>query len=173
MKKFLISNFKFLINKGVTGQFWRMIYVADKDMSKLSKQKGFTLLEAVIVIVVIGFVLLLIANIPFSFSLNNKSRHKDIAREIASKRMEELRKTSYANIALGQTQVADSRINNLPQGSATLNVEQCPTSDCLDPKVREKTKKVTVTITWRELEIDEKIEVFTLMSESGLNSENL
>jgi Tfp pilus assembly protein PilE len=132
----------------------------------MRNSKGSSLIELVIVIVVIGFLALLIGNIPSAINLVGKANHQSTAREIIAKEVEALRGTKYENLVNGTTAISDTRINMLPAGSSTVLIEDCSASVC---KNSEATKQVTVTVGWKEAGKAQTAKVQTLISQGGLN----
>lgn len=129
------------------------------------RQIGLSLVELLVVIASVGIMVLLIANIPSSINLVNKSRHQSIAREIASKVIEDTRVVTYANLANGQSAINDARLFTLPSGSGTKDIEDCPAEICTN---NEDTKQLTVTINWKEVGKELNYVVKTFISSGGL-----
>ena len=63
-------------------------------------------------------IVFLLANLPNAMMLINKSNHLSLAREIATKQIEDKRAISYANLTLDNPSnppaIVDSRLNLLP-----------------------------------------------------------
>lgn len=131
----------------------------------LKLQKGMSLVEIVLVIAAVGFLILLIANLPSSINLIGKAKNQSIAREIISKKIEDLRATQYANLANGESAILDNRIKLLPGGSGTVLIEDCDSSLC---SLGEDSKQVTVKIIWKSGGKEQTASVKTLISEGGL-----
>src|SRR5256885_1477512 len=93
-----------------------------------NKNKGFILIELIAGVLIVGLVILIINNLPNSLRLIGNSRRAAIAQQIAAKEIEDLRATSYANLAYTNSPVAvsDPRINQLPSGSLTYQIKTCP-----------------------------------------------
>lgn len=133
----------------------------------MPNNKGFSLVETLLVIVLIGSIVVLLANIPNSMNLINKSRHLSLAREIASKQLEDKRAVSFANLADGTESILDSRLSLLPQGSGTILVEDCDQETiCTN---LEEIKKVTVVVNWEDNQKLQTIALSTFIAEGGLN----
>lgn len=133
-------------------------------------EKGVSLLESLLVVVILGIMAVLLANIPNALGLITKSRHLSLAREIASKQIEDKRATNYANLADDASPISDSRISLLPQGNGSLLVESCNSET--NPQVcpnGEQLKIITVTITWKENNKNQSVSLKTLIGEGGLN----
>lgn len=127
--------------------------------------KGFSLIESLLVIVMIGIIIILMANLPNAMSLINKSKHLSLAREIAIKSLEDKRAIKYRDLTNGNNSINDSRLNLLPQGQGWVLVEDCDPSICTN---NELTKQVTISINWKE-NILQTISLKTLISKVGLN----
>lgn len=132
-----------------------------------NKEKGSTLVEVVLVVLVVGFLALLITNIPSSMASINKSRHSSQAKDIANRQIDNLRKTGYEGLNLTEEAVAfsDTDLINLPSANATYKVESCPETVCLSS---ENAKKVTVRIDWDEVGDEKSVELVTIVSEGGI-----
>lgn len=132
--------------------------------NRFKLQKGVSLVEVLLVIVIIGFITLLIFNLPSSIGLIGTSRYSSLAKDIAAKEIEDLRAIGYDNLSSnGSSVVSDPRLANLPQGQATLI-----TSDCGVCTNNESTKQIKVTISWQEKSQIKNIELTTLISQGGL-----
>ena len=137
---------------------------------KTIKQQGFSVIEIILVVLIAGFIILLIGNLPSAIKLIGISNHESIAKEIASQEIEKLRSIPYLNISNGTTTVSDSRVNTLPNGSGTVTVEDCPVSICSyntspNPII---TRQALVVITWSESGKDRNVKITTLISDGGL-----
>lgn len=134
------------------------------------KEKAFSLLEMIFVIAIAGVIILVIANIPNSLSLIGKSNHETIAKEVAIQKIEELRSITYTNLSNGPQNIVDARLSELPEGTGTFTVENCPLTICPtdDAQNITKIKLVTVAISWKETQEQKTFELTTLISEGGL-----
>lgn len=128
-------------------------------------QKGISLVEVVLAAAVVIFLALLINSLPSSISSINKSKHSSIARDIASKEIEFLRKQDYDNLVIGSNTFTDSKLLSLPSSNASYNIEDCPPQICTQS---EKIKKATVAVYWLESGENKKVELTTLISDGGL-----
>lgn len=129
-------------------------------------QKGVSIIEITVVLAIIGFLAILVASFPNAMALIGKTRHLSVASEIASKKMEDLRAMQYINLSLGEEEISDPRLGLLPSGSGKVLVEDCYPEICTQS---EDTKKVTVTVTWRDYGKDQIVNLTTLISDGGLN----
>lgn len=128
-------------------------------------ERGASLAEILIVILIVGFILLVVANIPSSIFLIGSSKYQSTAKQVASKQIEDLRLQGFDNLANGTANISDSRISTLPQGSGTIEIIDCPQTICSNG---EQAKKVTVKVKWSESSKPKNIEVNTLISKGGL-----
>ncbi len=129
-------------------------------------EKGFSLVESLLVVAVIGSVVFLMANIPNAMMLIAKSKHVSLAREIAVKHIENKRTINYSNLVNDNSPISDSRLNLLPQGSGTMIVSDCDPSVC---KNGEPVKQVTVIVSWKDNNKPQTITLKTMIGEGGIN----
>lgn len=129
-------------------------------------QKGSSLLEYLLVVVVVGVMVGLMSNLPNAINLISKSNHLSQAREIASKQIEDKRAISYSNLAAGTVSVSDPRISLLPGGNGEVLVEDCDVNICQNG---ENIKKVIVKINWKENNKDQTVALETFIGQGGLN----
>lgn len=132
---------------------------------RTTNQRGFSLVEILLIVLVVGFIALLLLNIPSSIRLTGTSKNYSLAKEIASKRMEELRSMGYQSLANGTSNFSDSRLTKMSSATATVIIEDCPVDICPN---NEPIKKVKVTINWKETNIPRSIEMNTLIADGGL-----
>jgi hypothetical protein len=131
-------------------------------------QSGASLMELILVFGAVGFLILLLGNLPSSVGLIGKSRQQSVAREIAVKQIEDKRAIQYANLAEGTENITDSRLSTLPSGNGTIVIEPCDISVC-SPSEVESVKQVTVTVSWSDGPDSRQIKLKTLIGEGGLN----
>lgn len=129
-------------------------------------QKGSSLVEILLVIVTVTTMVFLIANIPNAINLMNKSKHLSIAREIATKQIEDKRNINYANLVNDASPINDPRLISLPKGAGTITVEDCGLTICTN---EEHIKQVTATITWQDNNKTQTTTLKTMIGEGGLN----
>ena len=132
----------------------------------MHKQKGISLVEFVLVIATIGFLVLLVANLPSSLASISRSSHQSIANSVANKQLEVLRKQGASNLSNGVTNFTDSSLNKLPNVSASYSVSDCPVTICTS---QEPMKDVKVTITWKEMAEQKQVSLSTLIANQGLS----
>src|SRR3989338_3233162 len=129
-------------------------------------EKGFSLVESLLVVAVIGSVVFLMANIPNALMLIAKSNHVSLAREIAVKQIESKRAINYTNLVNDNSTISDPRLNLLPHGSGTVAVDDCSPTIC---KNGEPVKQVTVTVNWKDNNKSQAITLKTMICEGGIN----
>lgn len=133
---------------------------------KLASDKGVSLIESLLVVVVVAAIVALMANLPNAMTLVSKSRHLSLAREIAVKQIEDKRAISYINLVSDTQPIADQSITLLPNGAGAVKVEDCSPTICTN---QESIKQITVTISWKESNKEQKVELQTLIGEGGIN----
>ena len=138
-----------------------------KSYLKNAFEKGFSFVEILLVIMVLGLIVTLIANLPNSITLIGSSKRYSLAKDIATKELENIRLKGYDNLgSIGTSTFSDSRLSSLASGSATLTIADCPVSICKNDET--DIKQVTVTLTWREKNQTRTINLATLIAEGGL-----
>ncbi len=123
------------------------------------KQKGFSIIEVVVSLFILGVVLLVYAAANNTLILNRIAKHQQLAYRIAANKMESLRSAGYISLPATST-FTDPLFTNLPTASGNIEVTVYDT----------KTKEVTVTVTWREqgTAVDKRSTVTTLITQGGL-----
>lgn len=128
--------------------------------------KGFSLIELLLVIMLIGFSVGLIVNMPNSINLIGSSRHQSLAKEIATYQLENLRLKGFDNLpGNGQNSFSDPRLSSLPGGAGSITMVDCPASVCSNGE--ENIKQASVSVTWKE-KSDKSVTLTTLISQGGL-----
>jgi prepilin-type N-terminal cleavage/methylation domain-containing protein len=100
---------------------------------------GFTLLEVITVIFLIGLVLVLYQTALGKVRLIQYAKNQEIALRAANNKIEELRSGGYAALP-GSGSFSDSQLDTLSESTATMNITDYNAS----------TKTVTITIEWHE-----------------------
>lgn len=131
----------------------------------IKSEKGTSLVELILVVVIVGFIILLLSNLPSTLKLIGDSKNNSLVREIVSKKIEGLRLQTYDNLANGSATFLDPRLSSLNSATATQNIEDCPLTICTNGEL---IKKVTVTVTWLEGGKPRKLEMDTLIAKGGL-----
>lgn len=129
-------------------------------------EKGFSLIESLMVIVIVGVIILLLANVPNALNLMTKARHLSLVREIAAKQIEDKRSVNYSNLTDDTLAINDPRINSLPSGSGTVTVADCDFSICTND---EPVKQITINISWMENNKQQTVNLKTFIGQGGLN----
>lgn len=140
--------------------------VMGNELLVTHNQKGVSLIEALLVVVIIGSTVFLLANIPNALMLIGKAKHVSIAREIAAKQIEDKRDINYANLVNDTSPISDSRLSLLPQGAGTVVIGDCPSSVCDNS---ENVKQITVLVSWVDNNKQQNISLNTLIGEGGIN----
>lgn len=145
----------------------------------MNRESGFSIVELLLLVVIIGSAVFLLANIPNALMLINKSRHMSLAREIAVKQIEDKRAISYINIGLGVSSIDDSRLAMLPSGSGEVQVgaqnEETPEPDDWIPcdstvcTNGEAIKQITVTVSWTDNNKPQTVTLSAIIGEGGIN----
>lgn len=128
-------------------------------------EQGLSLVELILGIMIIGFMVMLVMNLPSSLSLIGKSRFTSIAKDIASQKVEDTRAVGFDNLSDGSTSFYDPRLSSLPSPSANLTVSDCPVSVC---KNGEEVKQITVTVNWIDKGSPGNVILTTLVAKGGL-----
>ncbi len=131
----------------------------------MKNEKGVSLVELVLVVAAVGFLALLVNNLPSSISSINKSRHISLARDIAGKQMDYLRRQSFDNLSIGTEGFFDSGLATLNGASAVYQIDECNPEICTEG---EEIKEVKVKISWNESGDNESVELFTIIGKGGL-----
>lgn len=132
----------------------------------MKEENGFSLVESLLVVVILGAIVFLIANIPNALMLIAKSKHLSLARDIATKQIEDKRTISYGNLVKDNSPLSDARLSLLPTGSGTVAVEDCSPSICTNG---EHIKQIIVTVSWQDNLKVQNITLRTMIGEGGIN----
>ena len=135
-------------------------------LNSLKKKAGFTLVEAFIATIILGFcALFLFAALYAGFNLVNDIRENIIASSIIQEEIEGLRKTLFTQLpAYGESTFSNSSFSFLYNTSGTVKVDQY---------IDDNIVRVVVTVTWySRLETDKQHvrRLATLITKNGINS---
>lgn len=147
-------------------QYFQQEQSPSKPKMQKRTQAGVSLVEILLVLVGIGFIVIIISNLPNALGLVTKSRYDSVAREIAVKQIEDKRSVSYLNLVNGTQPIVDSRLSILPSGTGTLIIADCdPILICTNS---EAVKHIKVTISWKHNGKDQNLKLETFIGEGGL-----
>lgn len=132
----------------------------------MDAESGFSLIESLLVVVVVGVIIFLLASIPNSLMLIAKSKHLSLAREIALKQIEDKRTINYANLVNDSFPIIDNRLASLPQGSGMVVVADCDPAVCTGG---EHIKQVAVLVNWLDNNQAQTVTLKTMIGEGGIN----
>lgn len=122
-------------------------------------------MELLIVIFLSGIMVLVIANIPGAINLVTSGGDESKVREVAAKKLEDIRLTGYDNLANGTTSISDSRLKSLHNVLASTVVTDCPVTVC---KNSEQVKQVKITVSWSQNNEPKTYQIITLVGKGGL-----
>lgn len=120
-------------------------------------RRGFTLIEVVIAIFVIGSTVALYAAGLKTFAVTRSAGHGEVALRIAEGKLEALRAAGYAAVPTSGS-FSDPALGTLPSATGTLAVSDS----------NAKTKRVTVTVSWQESTTSPRsVSLSTLITQTG------
>ena len=128
-------------------------------------QKGFSLIEVLIAVFITGALVLVIANIPQAIKLVTGSQSELKVKEVAAKKIEDLRLSGYDNLANGTTSISDSKLNGLANVSGNVLISDCTSPLCPNGELA---KQVTINVTWTENTEPKRFSISTLIAKGGL-----
>jgi len=127
---------------------------------------GFSFVEVIIAIFLCMAMLFVIANIPQAIRLISLSQSESTVREVAARKLEDLRFAGYENIpADGIKNFNDPKLLKLTSANATTNIIDCEISGCAGGA---KVKKVTISIDWRESGKSKNFQLVTFVGKGGI-----
>lgn len=132
---------------------------------KTTKSAGFSLVEIIIGVFIVGLIVVVINQIPNAINLVTSSQDDSKIREVAARKMEDIRLLGYDNLANGTTTINDSRLNELSNVSAFSVISDCPANVCTSG---EQIKQVRITISWSENGGPKTYQLVTLVGKDGL-----
>jgi prepilin-type N-terminal cleavage/methylation domain-containing protein len=119
---------------------------------------GFSLVEIVVSIAILGTILILLQATITSSVLVRDAKNQGIALSIARNKIESLRLGGYAALPVTGS-FSDNLLSSLPQATTTLTVNV----------YNDKTKQVTVKVIWKDarLSASSTVSLSTLITETG------
>jgi len=125
---------------------------------KHTLHRGFTLIEAVVAIFLVGLMIVLVLTVAQSIPLLERVKNQDIALKAAQNELEILRAGGYDALPASGS-FTNTLVTTLPSGSGAVAVTS----------FNAKTRQVVVTVTWRELNSasDSTLSVATLITKTG------
>lgn len=128
-------------------------------MKILRSAKGFSLIEVLLSLFIIGILLILYQAANSTWILNQYVKDQDIALRIASTKLADLRYLGYDALPASGP-FSDPLLNSLKQGQATVTVATYSS----------KIKQVLVTVAWKRLggTATSTVSLTTLMRQGGL-----
>lgn len=132
------------------------------------KERGVALVELVLAVMTIGFVVMLIANLPSAVSSINRSRRISVAKEITNRKLDSLRKQGYTTLktlAQGTNIFTDTALSSLPSPTAVYELSDCPVEVCSNG---EQVLQVKARVDWNELGYSKTVELTTLVGQGGI-----
>ncbi len=108
-------------------------------MGRSYTTKGFTLIEILVTIAILGALIALYAATLRTSTLTQETAHEDIALHVANQKLDDLRASGYASLP-SSGPFGDTQLGSLPSGAASTTITT----------FNAKTKQVIVTVSWLE-----------------------
>jgi len=103
------------------------------------KQNGFSIIEALVAIFIVGVILVIYAASSNLLLLNNNARHLELAQRVAILEMEDLRAMPF-NTLPASGSFSNSLLASLPHGSGQITLTD----------INSSSKQIVVTVSWQE-----------------------
>lgn len=103
------------------------------------KLRGFTLIEVVIAVVIVGMLVVLASTLVQAVGLTRHAKSKDVAAKVAESKLESLRAVGYEQLPAG-TPFSDPLLDTLLDGTGSFTVDDFSST----------TKRVVVTVSWSD-----------------------
>ena len=127
----------------------------------LSSQSGFTLLEVVISIVLLGLVFLMYQTMLDTVRFTDRARFDDIGLSIATEQMEIYRATDFNLLPDTPVDVVDSDLSQLPEGQGTVTITDYGSVDS-------GIKHILVEIEWDDKGANRIVSLDSLLTDGGV-----
>jgi len=128
----------------------------ESTLKRPAAQAGFTLIENLVTIFIIGSLIALFSAAIHLLRLTTDAKYEDVALRIASHRLEEERSLGYASTTSGS--FSDSLMSQLPSGAGTTTVTDYGS----------KIRLVDITVSWRGFSsITRSVALTTLLTDIG------
>lgn len=131
----------------------------NKNPSDHNLQQGFSLVEMIVLIFIVGILFNLVIMEVESLIISRKQKYEDIAYHIANKEMESLRATSFDDLP-SSGNISDTQLNQIPSGSGNFTVTDYTGYSGL--------KQLTVTVVWNDGS-SKSVVLNTIAGKGGLN----
>ncbi len=122
-------------------------------------QNGFTLIEVLVTVFLIGVSLVLYEATSKTVVTNRMNRYRESALRIADKKMQSLRTTSFASLP-STGSFTDSQMSEIPNGAGNITVTD----------LNSKTKDVKVTVTYLNQQTNQtqSVDLETYITQGGI-----
>jgi prepilin-type N-terminal cleavage/methylation domain-containing protein len=126
--------------------------------SNLKKQTGFSLIEVVVTLFIIGVIFVIYQVALNGIFLTRNAKDQEVALRVATHKVEELRSLGYFSLPASGA-FTDSQLSSLLQSSASMAISD----------YNLKTKQITVTVSWKEnnTNVPHSLQLNTLISQDG------
>jgi Tfp pilus assembly protein PilV len=140
---------------GIINALFKAIMIRNKSKTNL----GFTVIEVLISLFIVGMMLVVFATSLNTITLAKTARYQDLALRIANSKMEELRSLPYNQLPTSGT-FTHALLSNLPSGQATQTIEE----------YNDNTQTVTVSVTWIDSssQATKQVTLTTLINQWGI-----
>lgn len=133
---------------------------------KTTRSPAFSLIEVLLSMFLILALVTILFAASGTYRHSRNSQLQTIATKIASREIENLRKTAFASLPGTGAITGDPDLPNLPSGTAERTVANYP-PNC-SPTCSPDIKQITVTVNWTEGGVARTISQDTIISKNGL-----
>lgn len=123
---------------------------------RMVPSRGFSLIEVVVSIFVIGVSVVLSANLLHAVPLSRQAKNQDIALKVAVNKLEEIRAAGYENLPASGP-FSDPLLTALVSGAGIVEIST----------YNARTEEVEVTVEWNQAGATSTITLSTLVTEVG------